>query len=119
MTTYTVRHQGYTSEVRTVTDSNAAGLDLIGMGFTCVRQTYGPDDSITGSYYRHKVNTEWTAEIVAEPTLCDLYRAWCCTAWCCTAWCCTPGVVGSPLTAARQAFLARLRVVKAAWRAAQ
>ena len=64
--TFTVRHHGYTSQVITTNDSLSAGRELVALGFTCDRQTYGPDDSITASYFHHKVNTHWTAEIVIE-----------------------------------------------------
>ena len=68
---FTIRHSGYTSEVRTVAGLrgfDAASRDLIGMGFTCDRQAYDADDNVIGAYYHHKKNTHWTVEIVAEPT---------------------------------------------------
>jgi hypothetical protein len=64
---FEVRHQGYTSEVKTVTDGSAAHRDLLGMGFTCDRQDYDADDNVIASYFHHKVNTEWTAQVVAIP----------------------------------------------------
>lgn len=63
---FTVRHNGYTSEVKTTADDSAAHRELIALGFTCDRQDYGPDDSVTASYFHHTTNTHWTAEIVRE-----------------------------------------------------
>lgn len=97
---YTIRHNGYTSQVTTTDDLNKAGMELLNLGFTCDRQTYGPDDSITGAYYHHKVNTHWTAEITALPTVTDLFRAYL------AAYEAGPGYSSR---AARRAVLARLR----------
>lgn len=63
---FTVRHNGYTSEIKTTADDSAAHRELIALGFTCDRQDYGPDDSVTASYFHHTTNTHWTAEIVHE-----------------------------------------------------
>jgi hypothetical protein len=65
VTMFEIRHQGYTSEVKTVADAEAAHTDLLGMGFTCDDQDYDADDSIIARYFHHKVNTHWTAQIVA------------------------------------------------------
>jgi hypothetical protein len=63
MRTFEIVHDGYTSEIVHTFDDNAAHMELIALGFTCDRQDYNDDDSVTAHYFHHLVNTHWTAVI--------------------------------------------------------